>query len=315
MEPLYLLIKRILETSTPNAAASEARTGINALAHAPHGQPVAVPFGYAAARLHRNRNSPSEAVGELFDDVRFRKPLLDIAALIRPSGMRKVLGRIRVPDQISVAMAQIGRIRSHRVLQRRSEGQNLVLHLDGVGGILSKILGFGHHDGHDFPLQIQFPRHRFRQYPASRDVGTHQLRRILVREDVVYARHLLSGRSVDVHDAGVRVRRGQEPRIEQIAEPYAARVLRFAGEPRNGNLGQRRQRLAHHFEVFRWIPLPLLRDRPAGALHHFIARQVSAGGRVVPHHRHLDLNDRIRFGLDSDLASSHHGGRIHHCRG
>ena len=41
----------------------------------------------------------------------------------------------------------------------------------------------------------------------------------------------------------VRMRRREELHVQQIREPNAARVLRFAGEPRNGNFRQRRQRL------------------------------------------------------------------------
>ena len=64
-------MKRIFETSMPSAAASVRPHRINSLAHAPQRQLVAVPLGDAAARLHGNRNSASEAVGEFFDDIRF----------------------------------------------------------------------------------------------------------------------------------------------------------------------------------------------------------------------------------------------------
>ena len=39
------------------------------------------------------------------------------------------------------------------------------------------------------------------------------------------------------------------------------------------------------------------------ALDHFVARQVSAGGRVIAHHRHPDVNDGFRFGLDRESCS------------
>ena len=97
-------------------------------------------------------------VGELLDHVRFGESFFNVAALIRPGGVRKVLGRIRMPDEVSVSMPQIGRIRSHAVLQRRSEWQNFVLDLDRVGGILCEILGLRHHDGDGFTLQIEFAR-------------------------------------------------------------------------------------------------------------------------------------------------------------
>ena len=40
---------------------------------------------------------------------------------------------------------------------------------------------------------------------------------------------------------------------------------------------------------------------------------MSARRRIVSHHRHIDPNDRIRFGLHFRLASSQHRRRIHYC--
>ena len=74
-------------------------------------------------------------IGELFDDIRFRESFLDVAALIRPGGVRKILRRNRVPDEVSLAMAQIGRIRCHAVLESRREWQDFVLYFDRVDGV------------------------------------------------------------------------------------------------------------------------------------------------------------------------------------
>jgi hypothetical protein len=160
--------------------------------------------------------------------------------LIRPSNVRKIGGRKRMTDEVSLSVSQIGRIGSHAVLQQRGEWQYVVRYLDRVGGILREVLGLRHHDGRNFPLKIQFSRQWFGQYPAPSNVGGLQFRRILVGKNVFHARHFLRGRRVDVLDVGVRVRTGEEPRVEQVGEPNAAGVLRFAGEPRNGNFGQRR---------------------------------------------------------------------------
>src|ERR1700730_9384993 len=109
------------------------------------------------------------------------------------------------------------------------------------------------------------------------------------------------------------MRTGEESRVEQVGEPYAARVLRLAGEPWNGNFGQRRPRLTQYVEIFRRIPLPLFRDGLVRAFDDFIAGRVPPARRVVPHHWHFDMNDGFRFGLDERLASSHDGGGIHNC--
>ena len=85
--------------------------GINALAHAPHGQFVAVPFGDAAARLHRHGNAARKAVAEFLDHVRFGESSFDVAMLIRPGYVRKIRGRKRMADEVPFSMSQIGRIR------------------------------------------------------------------------------------------------------------------------------------------------------------------------------------------------------------
>ena len=129
---------------------------IDALAHTPDRQPVAVPFRYAATRLHRNRNPSRKAVGELLDDIRFGKPSFELSALIRPSRMRKVFGRIWMSDQVTFSVTKIWRVRCHGVLQRRSEGKDFIVHADRAGGILGEVFGLRSYDSDHLSLQVQF---------------------------------------------------------------------------------------------------------------------------------------------------------------
>ncbi len=91
---------------------------IDALAHAPHCKFVAVPFGDAAAWLHRHGNASRKSVAEFLDHIRFSESIFDVATLIRPGYVRKILGRKRMTDEVSFSMPQVGCVSSHAVLQQ-----------------------------------------------------------------------------------------------------------------------------------------------------------------------------------------------------
>src|SRR5260221_413073 len=91
---------------------------IDALGKAPQGQFVAVPFGNTAAPLHRDRNASRKSVAEFLDHGRFGESIFDVATLIRPGYVRKILGRKRMPAKVPFSMSQVGRISSHTVLQQ-----------------------------------------------------------------------------------------------------------------------------------------------------------------------------------------------------
>ena len=60
--------------------------------------------------------------------------------------------------------------------------------------------------------------------------------------------------------------------------------------------------LPNNFRFSGGYPCHFLVTRLARSLDYFVTRQVAAAGRIVPHHRHLDANHRIGFGLHFRLA-------------
>src|ERR1700722_18539389 len=63
------------------SAGDDSLLWINTLAHSPDRDPIAVPFGHAAAGLHRYGDSPAKHVAEFLDDIRLRERLVDVAPL------------------------------------------------------------------------------------------------------------------------------------------------------------------------------------------------------------------------------------------
>ena len=127
------------------------------------------------------------------------------------------------------------------------------------------------------------------------------------------ARHLLRGGRIDALVPGVRMRAREELHVQHVAEPDAAGVLRFTGEPRDRDFRQSRQRLPQHVEILWRVALPFLCDHlAAAALDHLTSGQMASACGVIPDHRHLDVNNRCRLGVDPPLVSSQHRGGIHH---
>ena len=91
--------------------------GVDALAHAPKCEAIAIPLCDAAARLHGYRHAAREVIGELLDHVGLGESLVDIAALLGPGGLRKFGGRIRVAQKIAFSSAQVGRRGRHGVFE------------------------------------------------------------------------------------------------------------------------------------------------------------------------------------------------------
>ncbi len=115
-------------------------------------------------------------------------------------------------------------------------------------------------DGDGLALQVQFLRESFGHstISAAEVVRYHPadgLGPVLIRKDVSDAGHLFGSGGVERLDAGMRMRAGKELRIQHVGEPDAAGVLRFAREARDGDFGQRGQRLADDVQVFRRIAL------------------------------------------------------------
>src|SRR5262249_50297952 len=86
--------------------------GSDSLAHAPERQLVSVPFGNTADRLYGYCGGSSKDVGKFADDIRLSKPLVDVAILGNPRGVRIV---VRTPgiqeNQVPVPSPDVGRSR------------------------------------------------------------------------------------------------------------------------------------------------------------------------------------------------------------
>ena len=86
--------------------------------------------------------------------------------------------------------------------------------------------------------------------------------------------------------------------------------MRLAGEPGNGDFGQRGNRLSDYIEILRRITLPFFRRSFLRKLDDLVAREVSPTRGVIPHDRCLDVNDRIRLGFNRPFFAAQNGARV-----
>ena len=94
----------------------------------------------------------------------------------------------------------------------------------------------------------------------------------------------------------------QQLHVEHVGQQHTGRILGLAGKSRYRNLCQRRHRLADDVQVLRSIALPLFRCDLLITFDNGVALAMPAAGRVIAHHRQLDLNDGFHFGFDLNLG-------------
>ena len=196
---------------------------VHRLGRGPDGQLVAVPAGHAPVRLQRRVRLHLRAVLRRHRHLRFGEPLLHISLATLPRLLRVLL-----------VGEDPGRPFLHGLLQIHHELPLLVLHREQLHRVQGDLRRLGRHRRHVFPGVVHIA--------AAVHVGEHSLHPGQLPHPAV----------VDAHDAGRRVRRGQNRAVEHAVELHVKGVF---GRP--ADLERRvypRQALAHHLHLVEFLP-------------------------------------------------------------
>src|SRR5262249_44507861 len=177
---------------------------VDALCRDPRRQLVAVPLAHRAVRLHADVRDDVRRVGLFQREGRGLESGLEIAVLRR------------LPRTDIARRKHFGRPAGQRGIDADDRGHRLVLHLPRARGVDGVFFGV-RDDSRDFVALVHDDRRLW-------------ILQIAVNQRRLEAGHALGRREIDRHDAGVRVRRADDARVEHARTRDVEGVLRASAD-------------------------------------------------------------------------------------